>query len=98
MDEIVTIVGFLFFLFIYLLPSIIAISKKNIEKNVIIVINILLGLTLIGWVVTLIWALSDSKEHYLKKLEQRYAQGLISEQEYQKKKESILSKVTKTTQ
>ena len=59
-------------------------------------LNILLGLTLIGWVVTLIWALSDSKEHYLRKLEQRHVQGLISEQEYQKKKDSLLSKVKKS--
>lgn len=43
-------------LIIYFLPSIIGRNKANI--NAIIVLNLFLGWTLIGWVVALIWALT----------------------------------------
>lgn len=43
-------------LFVYFLPSIIGGSKKNI--GAIFALNLLLGWTLIGWIVALIWALT----------------------------------------
>lgn len=41
---------------LYFLPSIIGASKRNAAA--IFVLNLLLGWTLIGWVVSLVWALS----------------------------------------
>ena len=41
---------------IYFLPSIIGYNKKN--ANAICMLNLLLGWTLIGWVVALIWAMT----------------------------------------
>lgn len=49
-----SIVGFL----LYFLPSIIAVSKKKSNTAAIVVLNFFLGWSLIGWVVSLVWALS----------------------------------------
>lgn len=40
--------------FVYFLPSIVGYSKRN--ASAIVVLNLLLGWTLIGWVVALVWA------------------------------------------
>ena len=40
---------------VYLIPSFIAIEKRNFWA--IVALNVLLGWTMIGWVVALIWAL-----------------------------------------
>ena len=45
----------------YFIPSIIAISRKHQGVAGIIVLNLLLGWTLIGWVGALIWSLSAPK-------------------------------------
>lgn len=41
---------------LYFLPTIIGRQKKN--SNAIFALNLLLGWTLIGWVVSLVWALT----------------------------------------
>ncbi len=43
-------------LFIYFIPSFVAHSKKNYEA--ILVLNLFIGWTGIGWVVCLVWALT----------------------------------------
>jgi hypothetical protein len=48
--------------FIYFVPSIIAYRKKKRDVTPILLINIFLGWTLIGWVVALIWAVSSEKK------------------------------------
>lgn len=50
----------LFFIALYCVPSIVAISRKK-KKDVvaIVALNLLLGWTLIGWVISLVWALRD---------------------------------------
>jgi hypothetical protein len=45
--------GFLF----YFLPSIIAAARSNRDLVSILVLNLLLGWTAVGWVVALVWAL-----------------------------------------
>jgi len=45
--------GFLF----YFLPSIIAAARSKRDVVSIIVLNVLLGWTAIGWVIALVWAL-----------------------------------------
>lgn len=44
---------------LYFLPAIIAITRKKSNTGAILVLNFFLGWTLIGWVVSLVWALSS---------------------------------------
>ena len=45
--------GFVF----YFLPTILAFARDKRDATAILVLNILLGWTVIGWVIALIWAL-----------------------------------------
>jgi hypothetical protein len=47
-------------LLLYFLPSIIAAKKRNAAA--IIILNVLLGWTLIGWIVAFVWALAAESE------------------------------------
>ena len=42
-------------LYIYSLPSIVALSKKHPEFFLIFMVNMLLGCTVIGWLLALLW-------------------------------------------
>jgi hypothetical protein len=44
-------------LVLYLLPAIVAVSRKHRQKIAILVLNVLLGWTFVGWVAALVWAL-----------------------------------------
>lgn len=46
-------------LFIYILPTIVGRDKKNV--GAIFALNLLLGWTIVGWVVALVWALCKDK-------------------------------------
>lgn len=65
MNGILGLTGFALFLFVVfaifidLLPTIIAVRRKKANSTTIILINIFLGWTVIGWIVALIMALSD---------------------------------------
>jgi len=54
----VLIIGLAF----YFIPTIIALSKNRKDKAGIFVVNILLGWTFIGWVVSLAWAVTEGKK------------------------------------
>ncbi len=41
---------------LYLLPTIVAYKKEHLQKTAILILNIFLGWTFIGWVVALIWS------------------------------------------
>ena len=41
---------------IYFVPTIVALSRKHLQKTAIILLNIFLGWTFIGWVVALVWS------------------------------------------
>jgi len=43
--------------FLYFIPSIIAYQRHKANRGAIVAMNLLLGWTLIGWVIALIWAL-----------------------------------------
>lgn len=45
---------------LYCLPIIIALIRGHANKSPIILVNLLLGWTLIGWAVALIWAFTDN--------------------------------------
>jgi len=42
--------------FIYFIPSFVAYSRKKKNKSAILVLNIFLGWTLLGWVIAAVWA------------------------------------------
>ena len=48
-------------LIVYLLPSFVAYARKVPSKHAILALNIFLGWTLIGWVISLVWALKNFK-------------------------------------
>ena len=54
-----TLVVTLFVFGLYLLPSIIALDRKVANKWSVVVINVLLGWTLVGWAVALAMAVRD---------------------------------------
>lgn len=44
---------------LYLAPTIIAVAKKKKNGTAIFVLNLLLGWSIIGWVVALVWATAN---------------------------------------
>lgn len=52
----------LILLAVYFIPTIIAICRKHDNTVAIILVNILLGWTFIGWVVALIWSVTSQKK------------------------------------
>jgi Superinfection immunity protein len=55
---IVVVFGILVLLFLYLIPTIVAESRKKSNANAIFVLNLFLGWTIIGWVGALVWAMT----------------------------------------
>ena len=60
-----TSIGFLvlalLILAVYMLPTIVAFSRGRHNKVAILVLNVFLGWTLLGWVISLVWAVSSTK-------------------------------------
>ena len=56
------VVSFIFLGVIYFLPSILAIRKWRYNSAAIIALNIFFGWTLVGWIVSLVWALTSGSE------------------------------------
>ncbi len=46
---------------VYFIPTMLAFERSHPQRIPILVINIFLGCTIVGWVVALVWALIDSK-------------------------------------
>lgn len=59
MESLAAILVMLFILTVYLIPTIIAFSRGHASKWGIGVLNIVLGWSLVFWVVALIWSLSN---------------------------------------
>lgn len=59
MESLAAILALLFVLAVYLIPTIIAFSRGHASKWGIGVLNIVLGWSLVFWIVALIWALSN---------------------------------------
>lgn len=47
------------FLAIYIIPTIVANIRKHSQKTQILILNIFLGWSFIGWVIALIWAFKN---------------------------------------
>ena len=57
--------GILFILFtllMYFLPGVVAAARKHKNTSAIVVLNLFLGWTLIGWIIALIWSFTDNTE------------------------------------
>jgi len=51
------VVGFLIALVFYFIPTIIALARNHRNKLAIFLVNLFFGLSGIGWIITLIWAI-----------------------------------------
>lgn len=56
------VLGGIITLLIYFVPSYIAIKKDHKSKAAIILLNIFLGWSVIGYIVALVWSMSESKQ------------------------------------
>ena len=52
-----SVVGLLLVLFVYLLPAYVSFKRSHPNRVLILVLNLLFGVTLLGWVLLLIWSL-----------------------------------------
>ncbi len=55
----------LFLVVMYWLPTIIAVARQNSSALGVAVVNFLLGWTVIGWIVALVWALGASNRPHV---------------------------------
>ncbi len=88
----------------YFLPSVIGVARGKRNKGSIIVLNLFLGWTIIGWVISLIWAVShegvvvvtEARKESLgtaSELQKLYAlknEGILSDEEFEAGKKKIL--------
>lgn len=58
MGFLLQLIGVLVGAVIYVLPSIIAAKRLHHRRRVIYAVNLLLGWSVVGWIVALVWALS----------------------------------------
>ncbi len=58
MDNNILVLIAVFVLIIYFSPSIIAISRKKRNASAIFALNLFLGWSFLGWVISLVWALT----------------------------------------
>ena len=60
-------------LVLYFLPSIIGFSKKKSNSGAIFALNLLLGWMFVGWVISLVWALTKDQKPVVMMMQQPYA-------------------------
>lgn len=90
----------------YFVPTIIAFNRKKTNTGAIFALNLFLGWSLIGWVIALIWALSNieapqqivisSKQNsesnidQLLKLKDLHEKGALTDEEFKIQKDKLL--------
>lgn len=52
---------FVFGLAVYFLPGLIAYNRKHKNEGAIVVLNLLLGWTLLGWIIALVWSFTGTQ-------------------------------------
>ena len=65
MDNTTTVIVLVLILLIYMLPTLIAFSREHPRRVAIGVLNIVLGWTLIGWILVFLWAALGRGEEQL---------------------------------
>ena len=96
--------AFILLILLYFLPSIVAYNNRKENLTSIVILNVLLGWSFIGWVVAIVWAVSKNKTtsiispsitktsdaDEIKKLVDLRDQGVLTEEEFQQKKKDFL--------
>ena len=65
------LLGFFFFpffgggFFLYFLPTIVALVRERHDKLAIFLVNFFLGWSIIGWVISLVWACKNDRVVYV---------------------------------
>lgn len=94
------VVAWMLVFVIYIIPIFVALKRKHPQKFPIACLDIFLGWTVLGWIICLVWALSDTKleknnksNKYedLERLQRLKDNGTISEEEFEKEKQKILN-------
>ena len=85
---------------VYVAPSIIALKRKIRNKEILVVLNLIFGWTLAGWVGCLIWSLVEQKNNSKKLEEEKYTEiiklqelkdrGALTEEEFANEKAKLL--------
>ncbi|EKT4543000.1 superinfection immunity protein [Pseudomonas putida] len=91
--------------FLYVLPMMIAFHRHHENYTVIFLVNLLLGWTVIAWIVCLIWAFVGRPKFYssseptaaslsryqeLEKISELRSSGVLSTEEFEREKSRIL--------
>lgn len=99
------LIGTLFVIALYFLPSVIAAKRDNTRMDAIFILNILLGWTIVGWIAAFIWAFFDMDARpisdvqkptmlniadELKKLSELKNEGVLTSDEFDRKKQQLL--------
>ena len=53
-----------FFLLAYSLPTVCAMTRRHKDTNAIAALNLMLGWTLVGWIVALVWSMTGNVERF----------------------------------
>lgn len=59
----IIMIGVMIGLFIYLLPAFIAYERAHANRHAILLINLLFGWSVIGWIGSLVWSVTSSRTH-----------------------------------
>ena len=55
-DSTVTVILLAIIVLIYLLPTLIAFSREHPQRGLIVILNLIFGWTLLGWILIFLWA------------------------------------------
>lgn len=98
-NTIAIIIACVFGFILYIIPMFIALKRKHPQRFPIGCLNIFLGWTFLGWVICLVWALSNTKTEVqntsnkyedLERLQKLKENGTISKEEFETEKQKIL--------
>jgi hypothetical protein len=101
MGELIILATFLAF---YFLPTIVASQRDHTSTGAIFLLNFLLGWTFLGWIAALIWSFTNpsavvigdyakrSVADEIEKLAKLRDKGILTENEFNEKKQQILDK------
>ena len=105
MDVIGGMIVLMIFVAIYFLPTIVALKREHQSAGAIFFLNLLLGWSLLGWVIAFVWSFTNptqvvvsnqttkSVADEIQKLAVLKEQGLLTEDEFNRKKQQILENV-----
>jgi len=55
---------YLIIIVIYLFPSLIAYKRSHLNMDAILILNLFLGWTFLGWVIALVWAFTNREKSF----------------------------------